>query len=75
MSGVFIYWDNSNIFHETQRLAEGRVEGPAARYRVRVNFDNMCAWRVSTGRWKRRLLLVPCRRKCANCGTVWKEEV
>ncbi len=41
MSGVFIYWDNSDIFHEAQRLAEGRVEGPAARYRVRVNFDNM----------------------------------
>jgi hypothetical protein len=40
MNSVFIYWDNSNIFHETQRLAEERREGANARYRVRVNFDN-----------------------------------
>ena len=41
MDSVFIYWDNSNIFHEAQRLAEELNEGPGARYRVRVNFDNM----------------------------------
>ena len=41
IDGVFIYWDNSNIFHEAQRLAEERGEGPGARYRVRVNFDAM----------------------------------
>ena len=41
MDRVFIYWDNSNIFHEAQRLAELRSEGPHARYRVRINFDNM----------------------------------
>ena len=41
MNRVFIYWDNSNIFHEAQRLAEERREGANARYRVRVNFDNM----------------------------------
>ena len=41
MDGVFIYWDNSNIFHEAQRLAEEREVGPDARYRVRVNFDVM----------------------------------
>lgn len=41
MSRVFIYWDNSNIFHEAQRFAEERNEGPDARYRVRINFDNM----------------------------------
>ncbi len=41
MDSVFIYWDNSNIFHEAQRLAEERSEGANARYRVRVNFDNM----------------------------------
>ena len=28
MDRVFIYWDNSNIFHEAQRLAEERSEGP-----------------------------------------------
>ena len=37
MDRVFIYWDNSNIFHEAQRLAEERREGA----RVRVNFDNI----------------------------------
>lgn len=41
MDNVFIYWDNSNIFHEAQRLAEEREEGEGARYRVRINFNNM----------------------------------
>ena len=41
MDKVFIYWDNSNIFHEAQRLAEERNSGPDARYRVRINFANM----------------------------------
>ena len=41
MNSVFIYWDNSNIFHEAQRLAEEREEGPNARYRVRIHFDNL----------------------------------
>ena len=41
MGSVFIYWDNSNIFHEAQRLAAARSGGPDARYRVRINFDNM----------------------------------
>ena len=41
MNNVFIYWDNSNIFHEAQRLADEREEGPNARYRVRIDFDNL----------------------------------
>ncbi len=41
MDSVFIYWDNSNIFHEAQRLAEERDEGADARYRVRIHFDNL----------------------------------
>lgn len=41
MDNVFIYWDNSNIFHEAQRLAEEREEGEGVRYRVRINFDNL----------------------------------
>lgn len=41
MDNVFIYWDNSNIFHEAQRLAEEREEGEGARYRVRINFENV----------------------------------
>ena len=41
MDGVFIYWDNTNIIHEAQRLAEEGEVGPDARYRVRTNFDSM----------------------------------
>ena len=40
MDRVFIYWDNSNLFHEAQRLAEENAEGPGARYRVRMHFEN-----------------------------------
>lgn len=41
MDRVFVYWDNSNIFHEARRLAENRGEGPGARNRVRIHFENM----------------------------------
>lgn len=41
MESVFIYWDNSNIFHEAQRLAVRRDESPGARYLVRIDFDNL----------------------------------
>ena len=41
MEQVFIYWDNSNIFHEAQRLAEEREGTPGARYLIRINFDAM----------------------------------
>ena len=41
MDSVFIYWDNSNIFLEAQRLAEERNGGPDARYRVRIHFENL----------------------------------
>ena len=41
MDKVFIYWDNSNIFHEAQRQVEERSEGPGARYRVRIHFENL----------------------------------
>ena len=41
MDSVFIYWDNSNISHEAQRLAEETSEGPGARYRVRIHFENL----------------------------------
>ena len=41
MNEVFIYWDNSNIFHEAHRLAEDREKGPNARYLVRINFEIM----------------------------------
>ena len=41
MDRVFIYWDNSNIFHEAQRIAEEMEQGPGARFRVRIHFENM----------------------------------
>ncbi len=41
MDSVFIYWDNSNISYEAQRLAGEREESPGARYLVRINFDAM----------------------------------
>ena len=41
MDRVFIYWDNSNIFHEAQRLAEELESSVDARYRVRIHFDNL----------------------------------
>lgn len=41
MDKVLIYWDNSNIFHEAQRLADQLEEGPDAGYRVRINFENL----------------------------------
>ena len=41
MESVFIYWDNSNVFHEAQRLSEERDEAPGARHRVRIHFMNL----------------------------------
>ena len=41
MAGVFIYWDNFNIFHEAQRIAEEKDATPGARYLVRIHFDNL----------------------------------
>ena len=41
MDNVFIYWDDSNIFIEAQRLAESFESGSDARSRIRIHFDNM----------------------------------
>ena len=41
MESCFIYWDNSNIFHEAQRLAEDREATSAARFRVRIHFESL----------------------------------
>ena len=41
MSGVFVYLDNSNIFHAAQDLAEERNGDAYARYRVRIQFENL----------------------------------
>ena len=41
MDKVLIYWDNSNVFHEAQRLAEEQEEAPDARFRVRIHFENL----------------------------------
>ena len=42
MESVFIYWDNANLFHEAQRLAAEREDGPDARYRVRIDHERLC---------------------------------
>ena len=41
MNDVFIHWDNSNIYHEAQRLADEWEGTPGARYLVRIHFDNL----------------------------------
>ena len=41
MDDAFIYWDNSNIFHEALRLAEERDGTPDARYLIRIYFERM----------------------------------
>ncbi len=73
MNRVFIYWDNSNIFLEAQRLAEERESGPDARYRVRINFANMFRL-ANAGRLVRKGAGRRFRaaRRCASYGTGWK---
>ena len=41
MSGVFIYLDNSNIFHAAQDLAEEHNGDMNARYSIRIHFANL----------------------------------
>lgn len=41
MEKVLIYWDNSNIFHEAQLLAEEQEDGLDARYHIRIHFTNL----------------------------------
>ncbi|MDA7968673.1 MAG: hypothetical protein MPK31_07105 [Gammaproteobacteria bacterium] len=41
MEKVFIYWDNPNIFNAARQLAEEREQGPDARRRLRINFENL----------------------------------
>ena len=40
MSGVFVYWDNSNIYISATEIAVER-EGADARYRLRLHFRNL----------------------------------
>ena len=40
MDAVFIYWDNSNIFHEAQRLAEDRMEPSRAGFELAHGRDS-----------------------------------
>ena len=50
MDRVFVYWDNSHVFHEAQRLAD-QLEGTSdARYLVRIHFDNLvvATWHLRT---------------------------
>lgn len=50
MDRIFIYWDNSNIFHEAQRLAEERNGTPGARHLARVHVDNLMKLAVADRR-------------------------
>ena len=36
-----MYWDNSNIYHEAQRIAEESEGTPGARDLVRIKFDGL----------------------------------
>ena len=60
------------ILHEAQRSAEERNEGPDARYRVRINFDNILrlahADRTLGGRWQPGRY----RRRCDSYGIEWR---
>ena len=38
--GVFVYWDNSNIYARAKAVA-AKKEGAAARRRVRINFERL----------------------------------
>ena len=38
---VFVYWDNSNIPHEAQRLAEEREGTPGTKYLIRIHFEDL----------------------------------
>lgn len=41
MHKVFVYWDNSNIYIEAQRLAVERDQRADARRHVRIDFDHL----------------------------------
>ena len=41
MSNVFIYWDNSNIFHSAQEVAEQRNGESDSYFRLRIHFRNL----------------------------------
>ncbi len=41
MEKVFIYWDNSNIFHSAQELAKDRNGEGDAYYRLRIDFRKL----------------------------------
>lgn len=41
MDAVFLYWDHSGLASGAERLAEALPDGPDARCRVRLHFDNL----------------------------------
>ena len=41
MQKVFIYWDNSNIYHEAQRLTRELDPSAGAYHRVRIHCENL----------------------------------
>ena len=58
MESVFVYWDNSNSFHDAQRFAIERKEGSNIRYRVSAPRP-CCGWHMPIGRSSTRRPWVP----------------
>ena len=50
MDKVFIYWDNSNIYHEAQRLAEDGMRAPAPATVSVSTSRTCCVWLTLTVR-------------------------
>ena len=72
MNKVFIYWDNSNIFHEAQRLAEELEDGPGARWRVRIDFDNMLRLAHADRAMEKAFAAGSVPQRCGSCGIGWR---
>ena len=46
MESVFVYWDNSNIFHEAQRFAIERREGSTPATACVSTSRTCCGWNM-----------------------------
>ena len=72
MDRVFVYWDNSNVFHEAQRLAEEHEGTPDARYLFASTSRTCCVWPKPAALWRRRWPPAPSPRRCGSYGTGWR---
>ena len=72
MDQVFVYWDNSNVFHEAQRLAEEREGTPGARYLVRIHFENLLRLAEAARPLAKAVAAGSVPRRCSSYGTGWR---